>query len=213
MRGEESDWPHVIVLDPFNAGMALARRMVRLGARVTVLEGQRVVARSRGVHGVVSAYKADGGSWLEVLNHLASSGEEGALLTATDRGSAWLVRESDRLPPNLRHFENPASAHLALMDKQTADRIAREAGVRVPWTAEASSTAELEPLLEKAPWPCVVKPVLSHEWRDRYGEKRSFFAGGAEEARQLMAEPLADGFRMLLSQYIPGGDEDVEEAI
>jgi predicted ATP-grasp superfamily ATP-dependent carboligase len=203
----------VIVLDPFNAGLALARRMVRAGARVTVLEGKPIVARSRGVCGVLSAYKPEGGGWLEVLHTLAGECREGVLLTATDRGSAWLVREAERLPSNLRHFEHTGTAHIALMDKQTADRIAREAGVRVPWTAEASSLAELEPLLEQAPWPCVVKPALSHEWRDRYGEKRSFFADDAAQARELMAGPLAGGFRMLLTQYIPGGDEDVEEAI
>lgn len=203
----------MIVLDPFNAGLALARRMVRAGARVTVLEGKPIVSRSRGVHGAISAYKPTGGSWLEVLQRLGGECEQGVVLTATDRGSAWLVRESERLPGNLRRFEHAGSAHMALMDKQTADRIAREAGVRVPWTAELSGVDELEGVLERAPWPCVVKPVLSHEWRDRYGEKRSFFAADAGAARELLRGPLGDGFRMLLSQYIPGGDDDVEEAI
>lgn len=203
----------MIVLDPFNAGMALARRLVRAGARVTVVEGKPIVAHSRGVESVISAYKAEGGKWLAVLRQLSEDCEQGVILTATDRGSAWLVRESERLPENLRHFEHEGGAHLRLMDKQTADPVARRAGVLVPWTAEASSARELEPLLDEAPWPCVVKPVLSHEWRDRYGEKRSFFAADAHEARRLMAKPLGDGFRMLLSQYIPGGDEDVEEAI
>jgi D-aspartate ligase len=213
VRAAQPDWPHVIVLDPFNAGLALARRMVRLGARVTVLEGNPIVARSRGVNGILAAYKAEGGRWLELLDGLAGECEEGVVLTATDRGSAWLVEHGEQLPANLRRFEHPGSAHLALMDKQTADLIARDAGVRVPWTAQSSAVEELEPLLEQAPWPCVVKPVLSHEWRDRYGEKRSFFAADAPQARRLLEGPLGDGFRMLLTQYIPGGDEDVEEAI
>jgi D-aspartate ligase len=208
-----SAWPHVIVLDPFNAGMALARRMVRLGARVTVVEGTPIVAYSRGVESVTAAYKAHGGDWLQALHELASSCAEGVVLTATDRGSAWLAREAERMPGNLRFFERPGSAHLALMDKQDADRIARLTGVRVPWTAQVSSMEELERRATEAPWPCVVKPVLSHEWRDRYGEKRSFFTAGAREAARLMEGPLGEGFRMLLSQYIPGGDQDVEEAI
>jgi predicted ATP-grasp superfamily ATP-dependent carboligase len=203
----------VIVLEPSNAGLALARRLVGAGARVTVVEGKPIAARSRGVESVLEHHKAEGGRWLEVLHELSRGCEEGVLLTATDRGSAWLVRESERLPPNLRHFEAGDSAHMALMDKQSADGIARRAGVRVPWTAEASSVEELEPLLDQAPWPCVVKPVLSHEWRERFGAKRSFLASDPDEARRLLAEPLADGFRMLLSQYIPGGDEDVEEGI
>lgn len=203
----------MIVLEPSNAGMALARRLVRAGATVTVLEGKPIVACSKGVRSVLAHHKNEGGRWLEILHELAGECEQGAILTATDRASAWLVREAERLPPNLRCFESEDSAHMALMDKQTADVIARRAGVNVPWTAQASSSEQLEGLLEQAPWPCVVKPVLSHEWRERYGAKRTFLVEDADQARDVLAGPLAEGFRMLLSQYIPGGDDDVEEAI
>jgi predicted ATP-grasp superfamily ATP-dependent carboligase len=59
----------------------------------------------------------------------------------------------------------------------------------------------------------VIKPVLSHEWRSRYGEVRAFLANDARDAERLLSRPLADGTEMLLNQYIPGGDDDVEEAI
>jgi D-aspartate ligase len=206
-------WPHVILLDPYNAGLALARRMIRLGARVTVIENEPIVARSRGVESVIAPYKVEGGRWLEVLRELASSCVEGVVLTGTDRASAWLVGAAGSLPANLRLFEHVGSAHLRLMNKQDADAVARQAGVRVPWTVRVQSSDELALIAHDAPWPCVVKPVLSHEWRDRYGEKRSFFAADAQEASRLMDGPLGDGFQMLLSQYIPGGDDDVEEAI
>jgi D-aspartate ligase len=208
-----TDWPQVIVLEPSNAGMALSRRLVRAGAPVTVLEGKPIVAHSRGVRSVLAHHKSEGGRWLEILHELAGECEQGVILTATDRASAWLVREAERLPANLRCFESQDSAHMALMDKQTADAIAQEAGVNVPWTAQASSSEQLEGLLEQAPWPCVVKPVLSHEWRERYGAKRTFLVEDADQAREVLAGPLAEGFRMLLSQYVPGGDDDVEEAI
>ena len=44
-------WPHILLLDPYSAGLALARRMIPRGARVTVfVEPQEsFVARSRGV--------------------------------------------------------------------------------------------------------------------------------------------------------------------
>jgi D-aspartate ligase len=191
----------------------MARRMVRLGAPVTVVEGEPIAAHSRGVKSVIEHYTAEGASWRQALGEISRNCSEGVVLTATDRASAWLVREDDRIPPNLRRFEHADSAHMALMDKHDADAIARRAGVRVPWTAQASHLEELEPLLELAPWPCVVKPVLSHEWRERFGVKRSFLASDANEARRLLTKPLAEGMRMLLSQYIPGGDQDVEEAI
>ncbi len=203
----------MILLDPYNAGLALARRMVRRGARVTVVEGEPLVAHSRGVESVACAYRRDGEQWLAVLERLSAAAPESVVLTGTDRASAWLVHVSSRLPETLHAFERQGSAHLELMDKATAEAVARRAGVAVPWSAYADSPAELEGLLEDAPWPCVVKPVLSHEWRDRYGERRAFLVRDAEEARTLMRTPLADGFKMLLAQYIPGGDDDVEEAI
>jgi hypothetical protein len=200
-------------MDPYNAGLALARRMVRRGARVSVVEGVPVIGRSRGVHGVVAAYERGGERWLEVLRELTADSAEAVVLTGTDRASEWLVEMCDRLPQNLRAFEQRGSAHLELMSKEGAEQIAQRAGVRVPWSAYASSTGELEPLLERAPWPCVIKPVLSHAWRDRYGERRAFLASDADEAQSIMRGPLEDGFQMQLSQYIPGADDDVEEAI
>jgi D-aspartate ligase len=211
--GAGQQWPHVILLDPYNAGLALARRMTRLGARVTAVESQPIVARSRRVEGIVEPYKPSGERWLEVLGRLARESEECVVLTGTDRASEWLVQTADRLPVNVRTFEHLGSAHLALMSKERADAVARSAGVRVPWTACVSGREEFVVAAEQAPWPCVVKPVFSHEWRDRYGEKRAFFVEDAQAAELVVNRPLGDGVPMLLSQYIPGDDGDVEEAI
>jgi predicted ATP-grasp superfamily ATP-dependent carboligase len=211
--GYRSAWPHIVILEPYNAGLALARRMVALGAPVTVVEGEPIVAYSRGVQSIIAPYERDGDGWLEALRALAGSSRQAAVFTATDRASAWLVDAAASLPPNVRAFEHPGGAHLALMDKVEANRIARRAGVRVPWTGYVRRSEELAAVLAEAPWPCVIKPVFSHKWRDRYGERRAFLVADASEAHNLMCGPLEDGFQMLLSQYIPGGDDDVEEAI
>jgi D-aspartate ligase len=211
--GGHGSWPHVVLLDPYNAGLALARRMTRLGARVTVVESHPVVARSRGVKGIVEPYKQGGERWFDVLAEVAGHSEECVVLTGTDRTSEWLVHAGDRLPRNVRAFERHSGAHLELMSKERAEVIARRAGVRVPWTASVSTREQFAAAASRAPWPCVVKPVLSHEWRDRYGERRAFLARDADAAEALVGGPLDDGVSMLLSQYIPGDDGDVEEAI
>jgi D-aspartate ligase len=99
------------------------------------------------------------------------------------------------------------------MDKETADGIARGAGVAVPWTRPVHRVEDVAALADEAPWPCVVKPALSHAWRARYGEERVFVVHDAEAAERLVEEPLRHGIDMLLCQYVPGGDDDVEEAI
>jgi D-aspartate ligase len=210
----ETSWPHVIVMDPFTAGLAIARRMVRLGARVTVFlePDDPYVARSRGVHTVVAPF-GDGSDWLARLLELASVPSPAVALPASDRCCELLVSAADRLPPNLLAFERDGHAHLALMDKDRADRLARSAGVRVPWTMKVTGHDELASAVADAPWPCVIKPILSHEWRARHGEQRVFLVHDAQEAESLLRGPIEERLGMLLSQYIPGGDEDVEEAI
>jgi D-aspartate ligase len=206
-------WPHVIVLDPFAAGLAIARRMSRLGAPVTMLlePGDRFAARSNSAEKIVLDFDPD--AWLGRLLEIAGEGRECVAVPATDRSCELLLRGAARLPESLRAFERPGAGHLALMDKEQADGVARRAGVPVPWTAQVREQAGLAAALGQAPWPCVVKPIFSHEWRARYGEQRAFRVSGAEEARAVLERPLRDGVGMLICQYVPGGDDDVEEAI
>jgi len=218
MTGAEHSWPHVVVLEPLGSGLALARAMVRVGARVTIIAvpGHEWETRSRGVEHVVVPFSPDGEAWLTEIERLAAEGGELALFPATDRISELLAKHADRMPANVHAFEVSGAGHLALMDKATADGIARAAGVNVPWTIVVHTLEELERLDELvagAPWPCVAKPVLSHEWRELYGEERAFAVQDAQEAARVLERPLRDGLAMLLCQYIPGGDGDVEEAI
>jgi D-aspartate ligase len=210
-----SDWPHVVVLEPESAGLALGRTMVRAGARVTHIAspGHDWETRSRGVERVIASFSPDGERWLEAIQQLAADGDELVVLPMSDRGSELLWRRAEHIPANVRAFELSGDAHQALMDKGTAEGIARRAGVAVPWTQIVHSVTELDALAAEAPWPCVVKPIFSHAWRERYGEERVFVVQDAVEAALRLEEPLREGIGMLLSQYIPGGDADVEEAI
>jgi D-aspartate ligase len=213
--GSERSWPHVVVLEPHSAGLALARTMVKAGARVTMIAqpGNDWETHSRGVESVVTAFDPLGESWLEAIQRLASDSEQLAVLSASDRSSELLVEGRERLPANVLAFERTGSAHLALMYKETAEGVARRAGINVPWTAAVRTVEELEALANRAPWPCVVKPVLSHSWDGRYGDGHVFVVHHAEEAAQRLEGPLRQGLDMLLCQYIPGGDDHMEEAI
>lgn len=217
MRRALVAWPHVVIIEPHSSGLALGRAMIRAGARVThvVAPGHDWETHSRGVEHAIAAFEPGGEPWLDALVQLArdGDGEQLAVFPATDRGSELLARARDRLPSNVHAFELSGDAHLALMDKETADGIARRAGVAVPWTAVVHDLDELRTLAVEAPWPCVVKPVFSHDWRGRYGEDRVFVVHDVDEAARLLERPLRDGVGMLLCQFIPGGDDDVEETI
>jgi len=210
-----SAWPHVVLLEPHSAGLALARTLRRAGARVTMIAqpGNDWETHSRGVESVVTPFGEQGDAWIAALHELARGGAEVVALPTSDRASALLSRAREQLPDNVRAFERADSAHLVLMHKETAEPIARRAGVNVPWTAAVRTLDELEALAAEAPWPCVVKPMLTHQWDGRYGDAHVFVVRNAAEAEQRLTDPLRRGLGMLLSQYIPGGDDHMEEAI
>ena len=205
--------PPVALLDPYNGGLSVARSLVRSGTRVAVLAGTSdgFIARSRGVDGeVVPA--SEPARRQAALERLAERGFRG-VLTGGDAASEWLALERERLPASLATFERDDDGHVPLMGKATADVIARRAGVPVPWTRPAGTIGELDRAVREAPYPAVLKPVLSHAWRAVFGDDRVLLVHGEALARAQGERALAADLPMVMSEYIPGGDDDVEEAI
>jgi predicted ATP-grasp superfamily ATP-dependent carboligase len=202
--------PTTVFLEPYNGGLAAARALVRRGERVHVLAGagDAFVARTRGALGRL----VEQDQWIAALERVAVDGPA-IVLTGTDVVSAFLAEHREQLPAGISAFEQQDDAHLALMRKDDADRIARRAGVRVPWTRHITTPAELDVAAREAPYPAVLKPVLSHRWRERFGDRRVLLVRNPEEARRVGEGALAEGLPLLLCEYVPGGDTCVEEAI
>jgi D-aspartate ligase len=103
--------------------------------------------------------------------------------------------------------------HVPLIDKPTSHELARAAGVRVPWTAIVRSAGDLERAAADAPYPSVLKPALSHVWRPILGQERVLLAHGPDELIAHGRRALDAGVDTIVSEYVPGGDNCVEEAI
>ena len=75
------------------------------------------------------------------------------------------------------------------------------------------SKDEMAAAAAEAPYPSIMKPCLSHEWRALFGDDRVILADSAEQLVAASTPALEAGLDLLVSEYIPGGDSDVEEAI
>src|ERR1700759_3118173 len=109
-------WPHVVVMDPWTAGLAVARQMTRAGAEGTMLAlpGHDWETYSRGVHRVVEPYGPDGANWIAAVQRVAARAPEVVALPATDRASELLMTSASQLPENVRMFERDGRGHRAL---------------------------------------------------------------------------------------------------
>jgi predicted ATP-grasp superfamily ATP-dependent carboligase len=147
--------------------------------------------------------------WIE---RLAAMGDC-VVVTGTDVASEFLAAERDSLPESVRTFESADQVHRTLMNKSSAYEIADRAGVRRPWSLTASTRAELESAVAKASYPCVLKPALSHLWRAQFGDDRVLLMHGPAGLEAAGARALDAGLEVVVSDYVPGGDDAVEEAI
>lgn len=198
------------MLDPYNGGLAASRSLVRAGHDVTVVAGEvsGYASHTRGATGRVAPEE----EWLAVLTDLAAAGPA-AILTGADRASEFLAGHRDALPQGLRAFETADDAHLPLLAKDTSDEIARRSGVRVPWTRTMADDDALTSAAAEAPYPAILKPVLSHVWRGVFGDDRVMLVPDADAARRVGEKALEAGLAMVMSEYVPGGDDCVEEAL
>src|SRR6478752_158625 len=197
-----SSLPRAIVVDASDGGLVVARSLRRRDVPVTVLAQPHYAwtTRARGVDGRVLGKLDDSGPWLAALDELAAQGD-GVLLPISDRACEFLVRERDRIPASLRSFESPTSAHMRLMDKASLYSLATHAGLRVPKSTHV------------APFPCLVKPVLSHRFRGIMGDRRVRVVRDAAELEAEAGPALDAGLELLVSEHVPGPETNLEGAV
>jgi len=128
----------------------------------------------------------------------------GVLIPASDRAVEFVARERNRIPPDLYSFEGPSSAHLELTDKASLYRLAAQAGVRAPAVQRLSSRAELDAVAARAAYPSLLKPVLSHQYRDLFGIRRNILVHNPDDLRAAAVPALDAGLEWLVTEFIPG---------
>lgn len=206
--------PSAVLLDGNDGALRIARVLVARGVRVHVLAREHFgyVAFSRGVEGrVLPQIETDPSPWLEELERIALRGTA-VVISASDPGTELLCRERTRLDPRLLSFESADSAHLPLMGKVSTQQLAEAAGVRVPWKHDVTSQADAERVAGLATYPCISKPAMSHVGRWSGGH-RTRLAQTRRDLIEELSRAVGNGVGMLVTEYVPGGEENLEGAV
>ena len=206
--------PRAILVDPNDGCLTIARTLVKRGVWVHAVAGPRsaYVGRSRAIEALVVPDLAEGPApWIAALEPFADD-FGGVLISGSDASTEFLVREREQIPAQLRSFEGPASAHLRLMNKATLYDAAREAGVRCPWSREIATLEELGVAATEVPFPCIVKPSHSHLGK-LAGNYRTALAADVDELRFKVGAAIEAGVRMLITEWVPGGEANLEGAV
>jgi D-aspartate ligase len=208
---KEAVTPRAVILDGADGGLAVTRALLRRGVPVSVIAvpSYRWVTRARGVDGRLATTDEE---WAHELDELASRGP-GVLIPASDRAVEFVSQQRERIPSVLRSFEGPASAHLKLMDKASLYSIAAEAGVRAPVVELLPNRAELDAVAARAAYPSLLKPVLSHVYRNLFGTRRNILVNDPDELREAATPALDAGLEWLVTEFVPGPETSLEGAV
>jgi D-aspartate ligase len=212
LRGDRPRLPRTVVLAPHNGGLAMVRALSARGERPVVLAppSDAYVVASRGVEGeLLPPLTGNEETWIE---RIVAQGEA-IVIPGSDAASELLATARGRLPASIRTFEGEDGVHLALMGKPESHAIAERAGIPWPRSFVVASIADLERAAVAATYPCIAKPSLSHRWRAVFGEERVILAETAEELLAAGRRALDAELEIVVSEYVPGGDDAVEEAI
>ena len=130
------------------------------------------------------------------------------LMPITDRTCTFVAECRERYQAGFELCMASNEVVLGMLDKQTASTMARNAGLSVPETHFATSQRELDNTLAACTFPVVVKPT----WWRKQGS-REFKAARCDDQNELMSQAgqlIQNGAHVLIQQYIPGNDDDVE---
>jgi len=210
-----------VVMNMFYTGLGIARSLGEKGVPVIGLTAQR------GIYGNYTRYaklvscpdsRDQPEALLDLLLGMAKEFETRAVLFPTrDHDLVFLDRFRKELEAGYSLVMPDTQALGVCLDKWETYQFARRNSVPVPNSWLVESRQQLLDLVEHVQYPCIVKPVSAHHWRQ---EGKWNLVGGrkaicAQSRAELVAEyslvARADE-RVLVQEMIPGGDECLEIA-
>jgi predicted ATP-grasp superfamily ATP-dependent carboligase len=200
--------PAVLLGGAVNA-LSVARSLWRAGVAVDVLADGRsnaIAPHSRACRRYVrpsdtSAFAEEWMTWLQ------NESSPAVLLPCSDEGVEFIARRRASLEA-MGHLpvEADGEALLAMLDKARAYELARALGVPAPRTVTVTALADLGEL--DFPYPCGIKPVHSHRFaRDFSADAKGVTVSSLDHARRILEPILEAGHPMLVTEYVPGPDD------
>jgi predicted ATP-grasp superfamily ATP-dependent carboligase len=204
--------PPAVLLGGTANALSVARSLRAAGVRVHALgNGGSPVRHSRACAVFVDLGREEGVQerWLAWLQH---AGPRGAVvLPCDDDGLELVVRNRRRLSAlGYVLIEADDGVVLDMLDKNRTYALAGELGIPAPQTFTVRTPGDVEAVADRVAYPCALKPVQSHRFQRRTGSgRKAYVVHDAAELRARFAETLELGVEMLVTEIIPGGDDQV----
>lgn len=208
MSTHVSDVPAVI-LGGKETAVPVCRSLGRAGISVVALgEAEDPIRDSRYCTRFIEVSGDDiEDRWLDVLR---SEPIQGALIPVSDHGAELVVRNRQELVAlGYLPFEADGDAVLAMLDKGRSYDIAARAGVPIPGSVVLRTLENLQAAAGLS-FPCGIKPLEGHLFRERTGIYEKVIVVASREELVERAEPwLREGDELMITELVEGPDDQI----
>lgn len=208
MRPDLTQTPAVVLGASVN-GLSFARSLGRRGVPVLLLDSKPEIGlRTRCAETrLLPQCGAEPEAWLECLFSYADRVASRPVLFATsDVHSVFLASHLAELEDRFHLLLPDLGTLEAIVNKRMQYGIAERAGIPIPATYFPESVAELGALLDRIPFPCILKPYRAHVGRPKIGNKKVAVCQGPEELRSRFTAVSGQDACFMVQEIIPGGD-------
>ena len=206
--------PSAVILGMNCNGLSIARSLGRRGIRVIGIDQDKslpgIYSRyCRPLHPeFIGAPDSNSSQWVEFLTALGQTFEEPSVLFPCSDAAVLLIsRHREVLKTYYRYSLPPAPVTEALINKAATYNVARKLGIPCPNTFTVCGQDELQELAPRLSYPCALKPVYTHLWREQGSFGKLVVVGSQEQLSQAYRQVKERGLEVIVTEIIPGGDE------
>ena len=201
---------NAIVASGSTHALGVVRGLGRRGVPVNVVSYDRrdIATSSRLVRDVIRAPHPDNdeAAFVKVLLEAAHRCPGSLLIPASDAALGSIARHKTSLEDaGLIVASDAAEVTETLLNKATTFALARSAGVPSPATFAVSNEDDVRWFCASAEFPAVLKPELSHLYRELVGVKWTRVEN-PEEALRAYAVARSHSLEVVLQELIPGDE-------
>ncbi|CAA9233347.1 MAG: hypothetical protein AVDCRST_MAG54-1128 [uncultured Actinomycetospora sp.] len=207
MRTSPRSAPPAYVVGGYEAGLAVVRSLGRAGVPViaVVTSPRETTPHSRWVTAAVTVPDPadETAEFAAALLRLADEHGPGLLVPTTDESLEAVAAHHAEL--SARHVVACSTDSVAqgFLDKRITSDIAERVGVEAPRTVSPGSYDELESLVDRLRFPCLVKPAESYRYNRAFGIKMKR-VHTPDELRAAWGEAFELGIGTMVQELIPG---------
>jgi D-aspartate ligase len=200
-----------IVVSGSTHALGVVRSLGQNGVPVTVVsyDNRDIATSSKFTRDVIPAPHPDKdeAQFVKVLLEVAHRSPGSLLVPASDAALGAVTRHKTSLEDAglIVASTDPDVAEM-LLNKVTTFELARSAGVPSPATFAAENDDDVREFCASAEFPAVLKPALSHLYRELVGVKWSR-VDSLDEALRTFAVAQSHGLEVVLQELIPGDEQ------